>query len=165
MADLARQWLQIRRHVLAVRRIWNRITPMEQLRCEFCSNLWNTASHAIRARIERLSEQCFRISNGKRFTLVRFHYIDIDTYFSLMLVESKSLIDCMLGESGEINETNLPSGLHHDELTANEAERASVPEQILEYTLCKRQFEPSLASSRVTPGPRTVEESQELCSA
>lgn len=64
------------------------------------AELWQTAARAIGAEIQAVENNFFRISKNGRVTTVQFHYVNIDTYFNLMLVAQKPLVCKLLHEHG-----------------------------------------------------------------
>jgi D-alanine-D-alanine ligase-like ATP-grasp enzyme len=69
-------------------------------RKELYSKIWSNAASDIGAEIHSAENDYFRIVKNDRFTTVQFHYVNIDTYFNMMLVSQKPLVCRMLKELG-----------------------------------------------------------------
>jgi len=90
------------RYAEVARRHWKRNTkrPMTYLREELYQRFWNEAARRAGADIVAVGDNYFQISKDGRSTLVQFHYVNIDTYFNMMVVGQKPLIHKMLNENG-----------------------------------------------------------------
>lgn len=84
----------------AVRRAFSRTPNANYGRENLYSQLWKEAANNIGAEIQSAENNYFRIAKNGRATTVQFHYVNIDTYFNLMLVAQKPLVCKLLLEHG-----------------------------------------------------------------
>ena len=100
MANYEARLLILGSYYGAVRRAFSRTPNANYGREYLYSQLWKTAANDIGAEIQSAENNYFRIAKNGRVTTVQFHYVNIDTYFNLMLVAQKPLVCKLLRQHG-----------------------------------------------------------------
>ena len=88
------------RYYMAIKRKFKKELDFSKRRSEFYKDFWDNAATQVDAGVESLGDDYYRITKGGHSTLVRYHFVCIDKYLSLMLVGQKPLVQRILAGFG-----------------------------------------------------------------
>lgn len=92
-------------------KVWRSSIPgFASVRQAFYANYWRHAAGIVGAEIVDLGKGYFRIKRGRSTTIVRYHYVPLDSYFNKQLADDKEFCKMRLGQS----RLELPKSYEYD---------------------------------------------------
>ncbi len=116
--NLRTRWVVSRRYAHLLARFTQRWLDFSSVRCRFYEAYWRHAAGALGAEIIPLGGQWYEISLGGRVTRVRYHYVNIDTYFNKLLADDKVFVSKEVERIG----FNVPRFVEYDLRSMRKAE-------------------------------------------
>lgn len=92
--------LLLRRYPHLLRRYRERPMSFTRRKAAFYRAYWAYAAERIGAEVHELGNDVLQVRRGRRRTHVRFHEVDLDTFFKKKLVDDKALVSRLVRELG-----------------------------------------------------------------
>lgn len=124
---LSSRGLLIRRYAYLLRRFARAGLDFGAQRKVFYRAYWAHAAEVVGATISDLGQELFRVTRGERSTLVRYHFIDLDTYFAKSLMDDKGFISDLVRDLGFASPRHTEYTLRTFEVACRFLEEAEGP--------------------------------------